>query len=63
MKDDVESAALVEKERLRLRINAQIDEFLRSGGRINVLANTGETSRANPGYAWQEQEELAAFSD
>jgi hypothetical protein len=63
VKDSLEALALVEKERLRLRINAQVDEFLRSGGRINILSSEGSTHRANPGSAWQEQEELPQYTD
>lgn len=35
--------ALVEKERVRLQITMQVEDFLRSGGEINVLKN-----EANP---------------
>ena len=63
MNEQLHAATLVEKERLRLRISAQVDEFLRSGGQINILSSASQLNRANPGHAWQEQEELDLYTD
>jgi len=51
------ATALIEKERIRLQINLQVDDFLRSGGEINVLKSESQSLRASFGCGWQDQED------
>ena len=51
------ATALIEKERTRLQINLQVDDFLRSGGEIKVLKSGGESLRASFGCGWQDQDD------
>lgn len=54
---------LIEKERIRLQINAQVEEFLRSGGAIEVVTDNARPTIAVMGSVWDDQEDPAAFSD
>ena len=61
MKPTQDAASIAEKEKIRMQINAQVNEFIRSGGRIRVVDNNGETRRGMAGNAWREQDELLEF--
>ena len=63
MKHTYEPAALIEKDRIRLKISAQVDEFLRCGGTIKIVDDPGANSRAGSAGAWNNQDELPDFSD
>lgn len=54
---------LVEKERIRLQINAQIEEFIRRGGAIEVLTNRARSAEADADDDWDDQEQPEPFSD
>jgi len=54
---------LIEKERMRLQINAQVEEFLRRGGAIEVVTDNASPGTAIVGSVWDDQEELRTFSD
>jgi hypothetical protein len=58
---------LIEKERIRLQINAQVEEFLRRGGAIEVVTLSAKPAIADVGSVWEDdegdEEELTSFSD
>jgi hypothetical protein len=54
---------LIEKERLRLQINAQVEDFLRRGGAIEVVTVNSKPAEADVGSVLDEQEEPTSFSD
>lgn len=56
-------AELVEKERIRLQINAQVEEFLRRGGAIDVVTDNSRPAVAMGGTGWDDQQDLTAFPD
>jgi len=57
-------AELVEKDRIRLQINAQVEEFLRRGGAIKVVTgNAKPATEGDAGSAWVDEEEFAPYSD
>ena len=59
-------AELVEKERIRLQINAQVEEFLRRGGAIEVVTRSARQAAAENGLSdWddEEGEEFTPYSD
>lgn len=58
-----EQSELNEKERIRLQINAQVEEFLRRGGAIDVVTNNARPAMADVGNAWDDQEEHTPFSE
>ena len=53
----------VEKERIRLHINAQVEEFLRRGGAIEVVTGNARSVMAVVGSVGDDQEEFASFPD
>jgi len=57
------SSELIEKERIRLQINAQVEEFLRRGGAIEVVTHNTKPAVADAGSDWDDEEELTSFSD
>lgn len=63
MKTTHESSTLIEKERIRMLIMAQVDDFLRSGGEINVLASAGQSISGSVGCGWQDQDDLPQFRE
>ena len=54
---------LVEKERIRLQINAQVEEFLRRGGAIDVVTDKSRSAMAVVESFEDDQEELAPLSE
>lgn len=55
---------LIEKERIRLQINAQIEEFLSRGGAIKVVTGSARSAIEDAGCDWDdEEEEPASLSD
>ena len=54
---------LIEKERIRLQINAQVEEFLRRGGAIEVLTLNARPTVADAASVWDDEEEFTSFSD
>jgi hypothetical protein len=54
---------LIEKERIRLQINAQVEEFLRRGGAIEVVTGFTRPTMTDAGSASEDQEEITSFSD
>ena len=50
-------AELVEKERMRLQINAQVEEFLRRGGAIEVVTGKARPTMTEEENVWDDQEE------
>jgi len=48
---------------MRLQINAQVEEFLRRGGAIEVVTDNASPGTAIVGSVWDDQEELRTFSD
>ena len=54
---------LVEKERIRLQINAQVEEFLSRGGAIEVVT-VGTRPTITDGVSdWDDQEEISPSYD
>ena len=59
-----ELSDLVEKERISLHLNAQVEEFLRGGGAIEVVTgNVRPSTEEDAGSAWDDEEELTPDSD
>jgi len=59
-----ELSSAVEKERLRDEINEQIEEFLHSGGQINVLTDTSKCTRfSSIGSTWNDPENFIEIAD
>jgi hypothetical protein len=58
MKNTHEPSMLIEKERIRMMIIAQVDDFLRSGGEISVLSSPGQSARGSVGCGWQDQDDI-----
>jgi hypothetical protein len=56
-------AELVEKERIRLHINAQVEEFLRRGGAIEVVTVRARPTVTGAGSDWHDQEEISPCDD
>jgi hypothetical protein len=50
--------ALVEKERVRLQITMQVEDFSVAGVEINVLKNEGQSLRASFGCGWHDLDEF-----
>ena len=63
MKTSSGPSELIEKERLRLQINAQVEEFLRRGGAIEVVTVNTRPAVADVGSVWDEQDDLTTVSD
>jgi hypothetical protein len=53
----------VEKERIRLQINQQVEEFLRRGGAIDVITDNARSAIAMVGSVGEYEEELKPSSD
>jgi len=53
----------VEKERIRLQINAQVEEYLRRGGAIEVVADNARSAMATAGNVGDDEEEFTPFQD
>lgn len=53
----------VEKERIRLQINAQVEEFLRRGGAIEVVTDNSRSAMAIAGSGGDDQGEMKSFPD
>jgi hypothetical protein len=56
-------AAIAEKEKTRTQITAQLNDCLRSGGRVCVLDNRGGAHRSKAGTARRDRGELPEFAD
>ncbi len=52
------TVALVEKDRVRMQITMQVEDFLRSGGEINVLKSAGQSLHASFGCGWQDLDDF-----
>ena len=57
------TSELDEKERMRLQINAQVEEFLRRGGAIEVVAGYAKPATADVGSVRKAVEEDTFFYD
>ena len=57
MKTLYSPAELNQKERARREINAQIDAFLRNGGKISVISITRRDPPTHYGTTWHGHEE------
>lgn len=53
MTKKIDSSGSCEKERIRDEIDEQIREYLRKGGRIQVLSRPGTDMDTNRGCVWQ----------
>ena len=51
-----------EKKRIRDEINTQVEEFLKKGGRIDVL-HCRQSGNNKIGAVWHSQDELPLLSD
>jgi hypothetical protein len=58
MYNHVNSSRAVDKERIRQEINRQVEAFLKRGGEIDVVVNTGNGARAERGTVWHGQDEF-----
>jgi hypothetical protein len=57
-----DNANIVEKDRIRSEIDAQIEAFLRAGGKIDVLhGNNGEAPTAR-GSVWRSPDDIPGMS-
>ena len=63
MKTRYEPSQLMEKERIRLQISAQVEEFLRRGGAIDVVTDNSKKAAAAVGSAWSDHDDLAPLFD
>lgn len=53
----------MEKQRVRAEIASQIEEFLRRGGRIDVLEKNSQHRPASVGSIWHNNDDPTDFSD
>ena len=63
MKTFTRPSELIEKERIRLQINAQVEEFLRRGGAIEVVSVSAKPAAAIVGSAWDDDGEFTSYAD
>lgn len=63
MKSRYEPSQLMEKERIRLQIDAQVEEFLRRGGAIDVVTDNSRKGPAAVGSAWSDQDDIVPLFD
>ena len=54
---------LIEKEKIRLQINEQVEEFISRGGAIEVVTGFTRSTMTEVGSASEDQEEITSFSD
>lgn len=47
-----------EKQRMRAEIDSQIEDFLRRGGKIDVL-NSGVANSSDIGSVWHQQDDMS----
>ncbi|MEM1152866.1 MAG: hypothetical protein AAGI44_01910 [Pseudomonadota bacterium] len=53
-----------EKRRIREEINQQVEDFLRTGGQIDVLSSQGESvGPISSGQRWNDADDLLPISD
>jgi hypothetical protein len=57
------TSELVEKERMRLQINTQVEEFLRRGGAIEVVNGTAKPATADVRSVREDLEESTLLYD
>ena len=62
MKTVKDSQTVPQKDRIRSEINAQIEEFLRRGGQIDVLTRDANSSAAK-GKVWRNPNEVTGLFD
>ena len=48
-----------EKERMRAEIDSQVEEFLKRGGKIDVLTHSEQVSVTNIGSVWHQQDDMS----
>jgi hypothetical protein len=63
MKASSGPSELIEKERIRLQINAEVEEFLRRGGAIEVVTDNAKPTMGIAASVWDDQEEFTPYSD
>ncbi|MEM8561798.1 MAG: hypothetical protein AAGF57_06165 [Pseudomonadota bacterium] len=53
-----------EKRRIREEINQQVEDFLRTGGQIDILSSQGDSARpSSSGRRWSDTDDLLPLSD
>ena len=57
------TSELVEKERMRLQINAQVEDFLRRGGSIEVVNGYARPATADAGSVRKDVDALTLSDD
>lgn len=57
-----ENANIVEKDRIRSEIHAQIEVFLRAGGKIDVLNGNNSDRHAARGSVWRTPDDIPGIS-
>ena len=55
--------SVIEKQRMRSEIASQVEEFLRNGGRIQVVEKETRSPPASIGSAWHDNDDLMDLSD
>jgi hypothetical protein len=55
--------SVMEKQRVRAEIASQIEDFLRRGGRIEVLTKESQDRPNSVGSIWHSNDHLMGFSD
>jgi hypothetical protein len=50
-----------EKQRMRDEIDRQVEEFLRRGGKIDIVQDKHSSSASSVGSVWHTQEETSAL--
>ncbi|MCB1700951.1 MAG: hypothetical protein H6985_06605 [Pseudomonadales bacterium] len=63
MKISYQPAAPIEKERIRVQINAQVEEYLRRGGEISVLNNLGESGKSRVAGSRNDQDYFTLYPE
>ncbi len=61
MSNHVNSARVVDKERIRQEINRQVEAFLKKGGEIDVVVDAENGARAERGTVWHNQDEITGI--
>ena len=57
------NSSTVEKERIRDQIQRQVEEFLRSGGEIQVLEGAARRQSMQKASVWHGREEFSVTAD
>ena len=61
MSNHVNSARVVDKEKIRQEINRQVEAFLSRGGEIDVVSDAENSASAKRAPVWHNQDEITGI--